>query len=392
MATIVKSSLIPEIQKYGAFDVNACFNCGNCTAVCPLSVEDSQFPRPIIRAAQLGLQERLLSSEEVWQCYYCGECSATCPRQAEPGEFMMAARRYAIANYDITGLGKLVYKVPDWLTYLFALLFAVAVGGFFWIVGFGPIPAKLDFFSFIEFNLIHELGLLAGGLIFLAMGIGIYRMVKYINKSYENKDIEIPEGSTFKRWWDALIHVLFVEVFYQKQYKEECEKDDPVPLWRRRWLLHLAMFWGFLGLLAATGINFVFQKNPEILHPSLTSEPLFFLSRFIGITTGLVFLYGTGVSVISRYVSKTPFYKNSKASDWLFLWLLFLLALSGFTLTILVYMSNPPTWYAYAFLFHIVVAAELLLLAPFTKFAHAFYRPIALWIHTARHGIPETDE
>ena len=109
MAVTVDPTLLPEIQRYGAFDVAACFNCGNCTAVCPLTDGDATFPRRIIRYAQVGMKAELLASKELWTCYYCGECSETCPRQAEPGEFMAAARRYAIASYDRTRLARTMY-------------------------------------------------------------------------------------------------------------------------------------------------------------------------------------------------------------------------------------------------------------------------------------------
>jgi len=35
MAVTVDQTLLPELQRYGAFDVAACFNCGNCTACAP---------------------------------------------------------------------------------------------------------------------------------------------------------------------------------------------------------------------------------------------------------------------------------------------------------------------------------------------------------------------
>jgi nitrate reductase gamma subunit len=39
------------------------------------------------------------------------------------------------------------------------------------------------------------------------------------------------------------------------------------------------------------------------------------------------------------------------------------------------------------FLFHVAVAMELVLLAPFTKFAHAVYRPVSLFLQSlARAG------
>ena len=37
MSVIVDHTLLPALKQFGAFDVGACFNCGNCTAVCGLS-------------------------------------------------------------------------------------------------------------------------------------------------------------------------------------------------------------------------------------------------------------------------------------------------------------------------------------------------------------------
>ena len=109
MSTRVNTALVGELRKFGAFDVNQCFHCGNCTAVCPLSSGTDSFPRRMIRYSQIGDRERLLASKEIWLCYYCGQCSDTCPRQAEPGEFMASARRYAIASWDPTGISRLLY-------------------------------------------------------------------------------------------------------------------------------------------------------------------------------------------------------------------------------------------------------------------------------------------
>ena len=78
-AVRVDPALLPQIKAYGAFDVDACFNCGNCTAVCPLSEGDATFPRRIIRYAQVGMKEELLAAKELWTCYACGECSRDLP-------------------------------------------------------------------------------------------------------------------------------------------------------------------------------------------------------------------------------------------------------------------------------------------------------------------------
>ena len=77
-------ALVKRLKKFGAFDVEACFDCGNCTAVCPLSNGKTAFPRKMITYAQQGLEGKLLGTPDMWLCDYCGECTKTCPRQAQP--------------------------------------------------------------------------------------------------------------------------------------------------------------------------------------------------------------------------------------------------------------------------------------------------------------------
>ena len=114
MSYRVDPSFLSELRKYGAIDIEQCFNCGNCTAICPLSTDLTPFPRNNIRSLQLGLEDRLEASIDPWLCYYCGECSDTCPRQAQPAEAQMAMRRWLIGRYDWTGLARRFYTSKIW--------------------------------------------------------------------------------------------------------------------------------------------------------------------------------------------------------------------------------------------------------------------------------------
>lgn len=115
MSTRIDSTLKYELQEYGAVEIEKCFNCGNCTAICPLSSDGYTFPRNMIRLVQVGLKDRLAGSLDPWLCYYCGECSETCPKQAEPGETMMAIRRWLTSQYDWTGLSNKLYTSKVWI-------------------------------------------------------------------------------------------------------------------------------------------------------------------------------------------------------------------------------------------------------------------------------------
>ena len=45
---LVNSDTFATMKKLGAFDVDACMNCGLCTVSCPLSVNGNEFPRKFI--------------------------------------------------------------------------------------------------------------------------------------------------------------------------------------------------------------------------------------------------------------------------------------------------------------------------------------------------------
>jgi Fe-S oxidoreductase len=53
----------------------ACYQCGTCTAICPLNVP----VRTIIRGAQVGIKE-LAIRDTLWQCATCKQCEVSCPR------------------------------------------------------------------------------------------------------------------------------------------------------------------------------------------------------------------------------------------------------------------------------------------------------------------------
>ena len=257
MTAQVDVGLYGELQKFGVADVSACFSCGTCTATCPLVTDDTTFPRWIIRYAQVGLRDRLLSSKELWTCYACGECSETCPRQAEPGEFMAAARRYAIASYDRTGLARTMYTRP-----VVGTLIAVFLAAFFAIfmaAGHAlPAGGSLDLFAFVPEDLIHTIGIVVMVLVALAGVAGLVTMARQVGRS-ESVGWRTVFGSraavgrSMRATWESI----GVESLGQQRYREECDADKAaVPLYRRRWLLHALTMWGFLGLLAATILDY----------------------------------------------------------------------------------------------------------------------------------------
>ena len=383
MSTRADPTLLHEIKKYGKAEVESCFNCGNCTAICPLSTEEDTFPRRVIRYAQLGLSDRLQSSKELWLCYYCGECTETCPRQADPGEFMATARRYAIAKYDRLGLAKMLYTSPV-LSVVFLIVLAVLIGAFFY--GFrGPMDGtNLRLFEFIPSELIHNVGIITGIVIILTMFLGMWTMFSQVRKS-----LGFPEGTRFN-WAGALWKSLGGEVLAQNRYRQDCETSNTEKPWyAQKWFIHASILWGFVGLLAATALNYLL----ELLSVKLTGTwvPIYYPIRLLGTISGIFLLYGTTLAIVKRIRKDDTAYLQSTPSDWVFLVLMWLSGVTGFLLEIAVYLPQAYAWSYWMLFAHLIVVGELLLLLPFTKFAHAMYRSIALYLH-ALEPLPEKEE
>jgi len=387
MSISVDPTFLRKLGRFGAFDVNACFNCGNCTAVCPLSTANDSFPRRMIRYAQIGDRDRLLAHKELWLCYYCGECSDTCPRQAEPGEFMASARRYAMASYEPTGISYMLYTSK-----LFTTVFMAVLSVFFallLLVGHGPMLAGAprlfavdEIEGFLSFELIHDMGLILFAVAGLAALGGIVRMTLRLTRAVARTKTKEGAGDEKNKEFFARLAAsvknVIAELAAQKRYRD-CEEEAKKPWYRARWFVHLSIMWGFIGLGVATGLDYllmiVADKAPG------QPDPLWWPTRLLGTLAGLLMMYGTSLALVERYLRPDKYASHSLLSDWLFLWLLWIAGLTGFVLEAALYLPTMSAWGYVVFLVHVVAAMEVIVLLPFTKFAHSVYRPLALFIH-----------
>lgn len=380
MTTIVNPDLLPKLQRFGAAEVNACFSCGNCTAICPLVDDDATFPRRFIRLAQVGLESDLVASKELWTCYQCGECSTKCPMEAQPAEFMATARRFAIAHYDKTGLAKLMYRNPVvlWLVATLGLvLFAM------FIASSGEIRSSesLALFDYVPYHVIHWLGIaVMGVVVFFSLlgGVQLYLDMARKDDVHVLKLLREKAGRT--RVGKALWYSIGTESIGQRRFREDCHEEAVIePLYRRRWLIHALTIWGFLGLFVATGVDY----GLDVAGIKATGTPvsLLYPTRLLGTVAGLALMYGVTWFMVNRVQQRDNSSRFTKHSDWLFLVLLWLTGLSGFLIEVALYAPPTPQWGYTVFILHVAVAMDLLVLFPFTKFAHVMYRPIALFFH-----------
>ena len=80
------------ISKLSDVDIYACYQCGKCTAGCPIVMEMSHTPNQIMRLIQLGLKEEVLNSLTPWLCASCETCTTRCPKGVDIAKIMDTVR------------------------------------------------------------------------------------------------------------------------------------------------------------------------------------------------------------------------------------------------------------------------------------------------------------
>src|SRR2546428_2221010 len=121
-----------QIMGLDAHDLSSCYQCGTCSAVCPISTADNPFPRKEMVWVQWGLKERALGNASIWLCHQCGTCNTYCPRDAKPSNVMAALRDYSITHYAVPPFMGRALGDPRSLPLLFAIpavIFLAILGG-----------------------------------------------------------------------------------------------------------------------------------------------------------------------------------------------------------------------------------------------------------------------
>jgi ferredoxin len=369
-------TFLPDLAKYGAADISACFHCGNCTAVCNLSEEGASFPRKMIRLAQLGAKSELVGAAEPWLCYACGECATTCPRQAEPAEFMASLRRWQIAQLDPTGMGKLWFKVPA-----FAMLATLALMGVFGtlmvsIKGSKVFPQWV-FSGTAAYETIHHVGMVVGGLLVALLATSFVMLVK------RSGILPLLKG----RKPLAALKWLAMEMATMKRHGD-CEADSGTrkpaakPAHKDHRLVHLAMMWGFIGLGVATTLDFlfIFFLGFEVFWPA----------RAIGTVAGVVMLWGVSAAIWRRFNEPKAGTRHTNFADAWVLAFLWILAVTGFWLEVVVTLKARHVVHDWVLILHAAMAMEFVLLFRMTKMAHVLVRPFMLLKYRLERTAPES--
>jgi hypothetical protein len=76
------------------------------------------------------------------------------------------------------------------------------------------------------------------------------------------------------------------------------------PIWRRRWLIHALVLWGFLGLLLATALDYGLEVVG--IKATGTPVPIWYPVRLLGTVAGAALVYGSTVMIVDRLRRSNP--------------------------------------------------------------------------------------
>jgi quinone-modifying oxidoreductase, subunit QmoC len=336
--------------------LQACLQCGACTANCSLADDDSHFPRRQMNLFQMGQLEQLMADRTIWFCYNCGDCSTRCPSGARPGRLMGAVRQMAVEHFACpASLGRLVNQPRRWwwMAAIAAVLLlgAVAVGG-----SFAPAVDRVEYATFLPHATVNVFFFAFTGLAFAALTVGGMRAwTVYLDEPPWRSRLRI-----FLRAYRAAL----ADVLAHRRLTD-CT-DHP-----RRGYAHFAVFYGFVGLFALAGVAaaLILVGGP---YPFAAWHPL----KIIGNLAAVLLIVGTAYFAYERRVAA----KQGDASTYFDWWLLVNLLLAGVTgvgCELLRYLNVAVLAYPLYFL-HLVCVFMLLVFLPYSKLAHVSYRTLAL--------------
>lgn len=90
------SPFLRNVERLSGQNVSKCYQCGKCSAGCPVLTEVTVPPNRVIRMTQLGNEEAALNNDMIWNCAGCGTCTGRCPKQIEVGRILDALRAIAL--------------------------------------------------------------------------------------------------------------------------------------------------------------------------------------------------------------------------------------------------------------------------------------------------------
>jgi len=345
-----------ELVRRGAGDAVRCFQCATCSAACELATPETVFPRRQMLWAQWGLADRLAADPSIWLCHQCNDCSVRCPRDARPGDAMQAIRSLLVEEVGaprllarLVGRAAATWPVLLGLPVLFWAAFIQVVNGF-------AVPrTPLVYGDVVPVWMIYAVFLPAAAFAGVAAFLGGRRAWSAWGQgAARNGSLLRGLGAVA---WDILWHRRF----------GRCGAARP------RRMGHLLLLWGFIGALATTTLLGVLMDVFGVKTPLPPVHPV----KLLGNASAVLLAVGVAWLAANR-AGDGEAAGRSRAFDWFLLALVVLVVFSGIGAEVIRHYRLSVPLALGVYVLHLGTVLSLFLTFPFSKFAHALYRTLAM--------------
>lgn len=93
-----RDEYIEQIAELSGEDVSLCYQCGKCTAGCPMAEKMDLPPSMVMRYMQAELSGELKKATSRWDCIGCLVCGSRCPKMCNPAAVMEGLRQDDMRN------------------------------------------------------------------------------------------------------------------------------------------------------------------------------------------------------------------------------------------------------------------------------------------------------
>jgi len=348
-------ALRDDLLRRGASDAVRCFQCATCSSVCDLATAERPFPRRQMLWAQWGLVDRLEADPSIWLCHQCNDCTTRCPRDARPGDAVQAMRALVVERLGspralarLVGAARTTWPLLLGLPVLFWVLFIQAVNGF-------KVPrAPLVYADVVPVWMIYAVFLPAAAFTVVASAVGARRCWTAWGEGARR------QGSLL-----GSLGAVALEILGHRRFRT-CTTARP------RRLGHLLLVWGFLGALLTTTLLGVAMDFFGVRTPLPQLHPI----KLLGNLSAILLVAGGAWLAFNR-IAHPATAGAIHAFDIFFGILVLLVILSGVG-SELGRVALPARAALALYVLHLGTVLSLFLTFPFSKFAHALYRTLAM--------------
>ena len=373
---------IKYLKSAGGDTLKKCYQCATCSVVCPLSTDDSPFPRKEMIWAQWGLKDKLIADADVMLCHQCGDCTAYCPRGAKPGDVLGAIRAYSYTHFGFPqGLAKLCSNGKN-LPIMILIPFVII--GLLWIISGGNHLPDVEtlgevgfghFFGHWDFPWLTKTVAFIDLIFVPAFLFAIYAAYKGVSNMWKQMSAGMDGASEYRpsvvQFTRDFLYPSVVEILTHKRFNE-CGTN------KNRVTGHLPLVLAFIALFLVTGYSFVSKDILGLIYPELHGpipqwNPMKILANIgaIAMIVGVGILWGNRSAMEEEQNASATFY------DWFLIVEIMTVGVTGLLAELTRLIGIPVLAYTFYFL-HLVSVFMLFLYMPYTKFAHMVYRTFAM--------------